>query len=705
MADANNTGDNLSAGSVTEAVTKPYRELTLAAVLLGIAQGITLNLAFVYVALKLGFGIGGSTVAAIMGYALLRGVLRTGTMVENNINQTIASGINTAGSGIVFTVPALYLIDPNLVHFLPLSIAGIAGAVLGVVVIIPLRKQMIEMERLRFPSGVATATIIRAGSSGEEKAKLLAIGVVISAAFKCFMIAEVLEPAVVVSLTAVELKEITAEATKIVEATRIVAAAADPAPGESAVTLADVENRLKKQKLHAREAAERKKLVTTRGWGVLGEEFHFDFGKIPNYCSPVIYLSLMNIAAGLLAGRGGLPFFAGGLLSWWVIAPIAVDSGWMPTGAPEADYPGILYGKMLRPLGIGTLIGGALMGVVMAFPAIKSAFRSLAAATKTSSSGSKIGRDELTLVPLVGGLVVGVTLLFIASLLSPGVSVWQAVMSAVVGTVWAGLAALIVAQASGMTDIQPMSGMSLISVTLMLVLLGGNAPGALVVGVAVCVAIGQGADMMQDLKTGFLVGARPIRQQMVQFGVTWMGALLALWAVDLLWHAQAIPAVDSAATVASATEDGTTASGAKVTQPATGGGFGPDSKLPAPQGAALAEIIKSISGEMNPDAESSSKNKPSAIPVDKYAMGTVVGVLLGAAPMAGLGVLVGLAMYLPFSITLGYGCGCLLQMMIQKMKGVSFCENRLVPLAAGLIVGEALTGMGHAMFSVLFPSA
>ena len=693
MADANNAGDNLSAGSVAVAVTKPYRELTLAAVLLGIAQGITLNLAFVYVALKLGFGIGGSTVAAIMGYALLRGVLRTGTMVENNINQTIASGINTAGSGIVFTVPALYLIDPNLVHFLPLSIAGIAGAVLGVVVIIPLRKQMIEMDRLRFPSGVATATIIRAGSSGAEKAKLLAIGVVISAAFKCFMIAEVLEPAVVVTLTAVELEEITTEAN------RIVAAAADPAPGESAVTLSGVETRLKEKKLHSRKAKERKKLVGKRGWGVLGEEFHFDFGKIPNYCSPVIYLSLMNIAAGLLAGRGGLPFFAGGLLAWWVIAPIAVHSGWMPTGASEAAYPGILYGKMLRPLGIGTLIGGALMGVVMAFPAIKSAFRSLAAATKTSSSGSKIGRDELTLVPLVGGLVVGVTLLFVASLLSPGVSPWQAVLSAVVGTVWAGLAALIVAQASGMTDIQPMSGMSLISVTLMLVLLGGNAPGAMVVGVAVCVAIGQGADMMQDLKTGFLVGARPIKQQMVQFGVTWMGALLALWAVDLLWHAQAAPARDSAGTVASATEDGAT-----TDQPTTGGGFGPDSKLPAPQGAALAEIIKSISGEMNPDAESSSKNTPSAIPVDKYAMGAGVGILLGAAPLAGFGVLVGLAMYLPFSITLGYGCGCLLQMLIQRVKGVSFCENRLVPLAAGLIVGEALTGMGHAMFSVLFPS-
>ena len=68
-----------------------YRELTREAIALGVIQGIVLNIAFVYAALKLGFSIGGSTVAAITGYALLRGVLKKGTIVENNINQTIAS--------------------------------------------------------------------------------------------------------------------------------------------------------------------------------------------------------------------------------------------------------------------------------------------------------------------------------------------------------------------------------------------------------------------------------------------------------------------------------------------------------------------------------------------------------------------------------------------------------------------------------------
>ena len=62
--------------------------------------------------------------------------------------------------------------------------------------------------------------------------------------------------------------------------------------------------------------------------------------------------------------------------------------------------------------------------------------------------------------------------------------------------------------------------------------------------------------------------------------------------------------------------------------------------------------------------------------------------------------LIGLAMYLPFSITMGYGIGCLIQMAIQRAKGLAFCEHKLVPFAAGMIVGEALTGVGHAMLKI-----
>ncbi|MEM9643971.1 MAG: OPT/YSL family transporter [Planctomycetota bacterium] len=585
---------------------RTYRELTPRAFLLGIIQGIVLNVAFVYAALKLGFSIGGSTVASIMGFALLRGVFRGGTMTENNINQTIASGINTAGTGIVYTVPALFMLDAAWrssgreglgLDLLPLMIAGIAGGVLGVVAIIPLRKQMIELDRLRFPSGVATATIIRAGASGFEKAKLLAWGVGVSALWKLVMVFGWLDTP---------------------------------------------------------------QWVAERGFGIDAEELHFGFGLLPEYVAPVVALSLMNLAAGMLAGRGGLSFLVGGMIAWWLIAPVAVGCGWTPPAASEAETAGFLYSSMLRPLGIGVLIGGALMGVVTAFPAIRGAIGALASAKTTARAGegADVGTDELKLPVLVVGTVIALGLFFFASMLTPDVTVVQAMMSSVIGTLWLGLAALIVAQATGLTDISPMSGMALISVTLMMFLLNKNIAASMVVGVAVCVAISQGADMMQDLKTGFLIGARPINQQIAQFATTWIGPLIALGAICILWYGG----------------------------PNGEGGFGEGTALPAPQGGALMGIIDAVdSGN---------------VPVDKYALGGLVGVVLGAAPMSGLGVLIGLAMYLPFSITFGYGIGCLVQMGIQRRKGAEFCEHKLVPVAAGMIVGEALLGIAHACYSI-----
>ena len=570
-----------------------YRELTVAAVVLGIIQGIILNVAFVYAALKLGFSIGGSTVAAIMGYAILRGVMRKGTMVENNINQTIASGMNTAGTGIVFTVPALFLLqasqaaqgnDSLQFSFLPLAIAGIAGAILGVVVIIPLRKQMIELDRLRFPSGVATATIIRAGSTGLDKAILLGVGVLISVIWKLL-----LESGWLNSPT----------------------------------------------------------MVANWGFGIASEELHFGFGIIPDYCAPVVYLSLMNMAAGMLAGRGGIPFFLGGAIAWWVISPATVGLGWAP--ATEQGIA-LIGGQMLRPIGIGVIIGGALMGVVMSIPAIRAAFATLASATKTAGVGGRRS-DEMSMWTIAWGTGAAILLFFLASRMTEGVTTGQAIISAIVGTLWLGLAALIVAQATGLTDISPMSGMALISVTLMMFLLNKNVAAAMVVGVAVCVAIGQGADMMQDLKTGFMIGARPIKQQIVQFATTWIGAIIALVVVYILW------------------------AGGEGDQ----NGFGPGTALPAPQGGALMGILEAVS--------------QGDVPLGKYVAGSAIGAVLGAAPLSGMGVLVGLAMYLPFSITLGYGLGCFTQMIVQRIKGSTFCEEKLVPLAAGLIVGEALTGV------------
>jgi putative OPT family oligopeptide transporter len=561
--------------------TEPYREFTAVAAVFGVLLGAVMTAAFCYVALRLGFTLPGSTVAAILGFAVLRGLLKKGSIIENNINQTVASGVNNASAGISFTLPALFLLYGTEFNMWAVFFAAIAGSFLGIVVIIPLRKQMIEFERLRFPSGIAVAALLKSPGAGIRQAQLLGGGFAISAG-----------------------------------------------------------------------------LHLLAGFGWFPEELGINgLFAIPAWLPIVVGVSFASLGAGLLSGRGGLPFVLGGVLAWWVIAPSAVLMGWVPaleTFSVVVDKglytdwmaSELLYAEMLRPLGIGILIGGALSGVVASFPALKSAISSLSNTSRVGGASS----DEMPVQVMYGGVIVAFLVLFGAAVMAgPTLGLGRQLLIAVVGTLWLGLAGLIVAQATGMTDISPMSGMSLIGVTLMFFLTGGEVIPAIVLGVAVCVGIGQCADMMGDLKSGHLIGARPKSQQLAQFAVAWMGIPVAIAVITLLWG--------------------------------DGGGFGPDNPaLSAPQGTALAAIMESL--------------QAGAAPLDKYAAGTAIGLGLGLFPISGVGVLVGLAMYLPFSITMTYGVGCFVSMGLKRAKGETWMGEVLVPVAAGFIIGEALTSLG-----------
>ncbi len=566
----------------------PYRELTWSAAIFGVLIGAVMTAAFTYVALKLGFTLSGSTVAAILGFAVLRGLLRKGSIVENNINQTIASGVNNASPGVAFTLPALYILGlEGQFSTTAVILAAIAGSFLGIVVIIPLRKQMIEFERLRFPSGIAVASLLKSPGAGARQAKLLAGGFAVSAAVHLAM-----------------------------------------------------------------------------GLEFIPDELNFGaLAGLPAWISLSIAISFASLGAGLLSGKGGLPFVFGGILAWWLLAPLAVTMGMVPTPAEMgavSSHPGydewitweVLYGQMLRPLGIGILIGGALSGVVASFPALKSAITSLSSASRSGQGGS----DELPAKVLyVGTIAAFLVLLGAAMLAGPELGIVRQLIIAVTGTVWLALAGLIVAQATGMTDISPMSGMSLIGVTLMFFLSGGNVIPAIILGVAVCIGIGQCADMMGDLKSGHLIGAQPRRQQLAQFLVCWIGVPVSVAVIALLWG--------------------------------DGGGFGPGNpELSAPQGTALAAIMESL--------------QAGAAPLDKYAAGAAIGLALGVYPIGGVGVLVGLAMYLPFNITVTYGLGCFTSIWLKKKRGDRWIGDTLVPVAAGFIIGEALTSLGVVLYQL-----
>ncbi len=559
-----------------------YPELGWPAVIVGWLIGAVLAVSISYASLILGFSIAGSMVAAILGFGILRGLLRRFSIIENNVVQTVASAVNGSSGGIMFSVPALFILgetgfDPYLMAF-----GCIAGAFLGIAFIIPLRKQMIDFERLTYPHGIAVATVLKSPGAGVKKTLLLLGGALVSGLVHFL------------------------------------------------VKMIGVENA--------------------------------DLGSViglPDYMNGIWYLSLLTLAVGFIAGRGGLAFVIGGFVCYWIIAPVLAVTGSFPVAELGGELvtlsaPGQLRDALFRPVGIGMLIGGAVAGIVIALPLVLTAVRSMhdAATIRTT-----VSLDEMPIRLLYLAVAAGIVVLFVMAAASTDqMGIGRALLLAGLGALWIWLAGVILSECVGRTDWSPLSGMTLVAITLMIVVTSGLGRQAaiissIMVGAAVCVAMAQATDLMTDLKTGHLVGASPRKQQAAQFIGAWLGPIIVIALVFVLHEAY---------------------------------GLGTE-QLPAPQGQALAGMVDGILGDN--------------VPIQKYLAGASLGALLSVAA-GGLGVMVGLGFYLPFSIVLTYTIGTLARLYMERKVGRVFIDEVATPFAAGLIVGEALVGVGFALHMV-----
>jgi putative OPT family oligopeptide transporter len=567
--------------SSNELANRAYPELTWTAVIVGWFLGVIIAISIGYAALILGFSIEGSELAAILGFGILRGILRRKSIIENNIVQTIASGVNGASSGMMFSVPAIFILgygdkfDPVLLTF-----GCIAGAFLGIAFIIPLRKHMIDFERLTFPGGVAVATILKSPGAGVQKAIILLGAAAVSAGVHIF--------------------------------------------------------------------TQQSNFTNWNLGAVVG---------LPDYMNGIWYISMLTIGTGFIAGRGGIAFIIGGFVAYWFLSPMLSATGAFPLDAAGAAIsdPGQLRLMLYRPLGIGMLIGGAMMGVALALPLIISAVRSMQNASKLESG---VSSDEMPIkmlyIAIVGAAVV---LAFIAITSVDSVGLVRGIGMALLGTLWIWMSGIILSEAIGRTNWSPLSGMTLIGITLLIILTHGMERGdsivaAIMVGAATSVAMSQATDLMLDLKTGYLVGATPRMQQLGQFIGAWLGPIVVIGLIFVLQEAYTLGS----------------------------------ERLPAPQGQALASMVEGILG--------------GDVPTQKYMAGAVLGGLLSAV-IGGLGITVGLGFYLPFNIVLTYSLGTLSRELADRYKGKSWSDNVGIPIAAGLIVGEALIGVGYAIKYVL----
>ncbi len=795
-----------------------YREVTLSAVAFAVVIGVVMNAAITYAGLKIGFTIGGSAIAAVLGFGVLRGLLRRGTILETNVAQTVASAVNTSNSGVIFTVPVLFLLGYEMRlfdgDFWTISLAAVAGAMLGTVFIIPLRKQMLDIERLRFPSPTGVATILKSPGAGAAKSIVLLAGCVVGALiYLPAGIPSIRYEAAISDLDAlvergrlspaerdrtlriaewIEAREAPPEvaaAGAAVQAVRMQREAIEAAGDASPQELASLREALRDREAAASaamadlpytdELAVRVHLATAgrlewealrdrrAGWAsrpwfgyadlpwTYGEAIDeaatakaresdpsaaavltaeadrnrdgrpdrrfsdaaMDLGRwlgLPGQFPLIFAIAPFALGAGYITGRAGLFVLAGGILAYFVITPLLFSEGWMPAGVAAHAAADFSRNEFTRPLGIGLLLGGALMGVLFSLPAIREAVKSIAAASRL-----KAGGDEIGLRTILVTIVLGLAALFVAADLVGSTPVnpqrcpvtaapidrgvetasldgyaigfasdaaaetWRsqwsdgerqafleslnarpgllaafnphlrALLIALVAAAWIWFAGIIISQCAGMTDWSPISGMSLLTVVLVLMLAGSGALlGAVLLGAALCVAITLAADMMGDLKTGYLVGAKPKRQQFVELCVVWMGPLIAMVTLMVIVEAN---------------------------RAQFGVAIGPGTDTPAPQAMALQAVITGVQG--------------GEMPYALYGFGALLGGLLGLGAFSGLGVLVGISMFLPFAFIATYGVGCLINMAIARLKGRSWAEAWGVPFAAGLIVGDAMLAL------------
>ncbi|MGK0465856.1 OPT family oligopeptide transporter [Clostridium sp.] len=169
---------------------KVLPEFTLTAVLLGILISVIFGAANAYLGLKVGMTISASIPAAVISMGIIRGLLKKESILENNMVQTIGSAGESLAAGAIFTLPAMFIWmeewNEGAPSLLTITAIALAGGILGVLFMVPLRKALIVKEHgtLPYPEGTACAEVLLAGEEGGEKAKITFIGLGIGAAYK-----------------------------------------------------------------------------------------------------------------------------------------------------------------------------------------------------------------------------------------------------------------------------------------------------------------------------------------------------------------------------------------------------------------------------------------------------------------------------------------------------------------------------------------
>jgi putative OPT family oligopeptide transporter len=572
-------------------------EFTPKAILLGSLLGIIFGAATVYLGLKVGLTVSASIPIAVLAISIFK-KLGKATILESNIVQTIGSAGESVAAGVVFTVPALLFLEGGAQYFeyFQIFVLALVGGFLGVLFMIPLRRSLIVKEHgnLPYPEGTACADVLVAGEKGGSLAQKVYYGLGIAFLYKVLM-----------SILGF---------------------------WKDTPTL------------------------------VFGKKSALPNGTINGEITPEL-LGVGYIIGPRIAGV----MVAGGVLSWLVLIPLItlIGSGLSVPFPPEtqrlvADMsPSEIWSRYIRYIGAGAVTFGGVITLIKTLPTIVSAFRDSLADLRNSRNGQVVeqSRTEKDL-PLVWVLVGSAALIVLMAFLpNMPMNLLSALLVIVFGFFFVTVASRIVGLIGSSSS--PVSGMTiatLMATSLIFLGLGWTddayQPIALVVGAVVCIASANAGATSQDLKTGFLVGGTPIKQQLgLMIGVT--ASSIAIGFTVLL--------LERTLGVGEAT----------LQHP---------NPLPAPQATLMATVIKGLL----------SQNLPWGLVIAGMGIAAVVE-LCGISSLA-----FAVGAYLPLSTTSPIFIGGLVKWFVERKEKSKTEESEIGPgalFSSGLIAGGAITGI------------
>lgn len=575
---------------------KTMPEFTVTSIILGILLAVIFGAANAYLGLRVGMTVSASIPAAVLSMGIIRIILKKESILENNMVQTIGSAGESVAAGAIFTLPALFLWAKEWGVEAPslLEIATIAfiGGALGVLFMVPLRKALIVQEHgtLPYPEGKACAEVLMAGEEGGAKATTVFAGLGIAAAYK----------------------------------------------------------------------------FITDGLKAFPSEVHYE---IPAYKGSGFGADVLPalLGVGYICGpKISSYLFCGGILGWFVLMPLialfGADIVLFPAEVSVAELYAeggsfAIWTNYIKYIGAGAVACGGVLSLIKSFPLIVKTFKE---ALKGFGKGAKT--EERTNQDIdIRFILIGVLILVLAIWLVPviPINLFGAFLVVIFGFFFATVSSRMVGLVGSSNN--PVSGMTI--ATLLISSLALKATGtvgqagmtaAIAIGGVICIVASIAGDTSQDLKTGYILGATPKKQQIGELIGVFAAAIAiggVLYLLDTAW------------------------------------GYG-TSELPAPQATLMKMIVEGVMG--------------GNLPWTLVGVGAFVAIIVEILGIPVLPFAIGL--YLPIHLSVPMMIGGAVRWFVEKKKKGEEQKRAVengVLYSSGLIAGEGIVGILLAVFAII----